>query len=93
MTTPQAGRLAYWRLGRAERRAVRRIERTCRAVGDSRLDAIARARLERAAHRERLCARLAAHLAARIGGRPADERLARLACTMRHPSRGSITPG
>src|SRR3954452_11832408 len=53
MTTADArarsGWLAYWRLSAADRGAVRRIERTCRAVGDPRLDEIALARLGRAA--------------------------------------------
>jgi len=81
---PVTGWLAYWRLPRSERRVVRLIETSCRAIGDARLDSIALVRLRRAARRERLLGRLARRGA---DAAPAADRLARLCSTPRHPSR------
>jgi hypothetical protein len=67
---------------------VRRIAATCRAAGDPQLDALAAARLRRAARRERW--RRSTHRAA---GTPDPQLcLARLASTMRHPSRTCAPP-
>src|SRR4051794_33716941 len=92
MTTVDArarsGWLAYWRLPAADRRAVRRIERTCRAVGDARLDAIALARVARAARRARMLGPLGRTFAG--GGPGPQERLTPLCSTMRHPSRRGL---
>ena len=88
--------MAYWLLSPDDRRTVRRIETTCRAVGDRRLDAIALGRLRRAARRERFAGRLfGRHPAATPAATPtASERLARLCSTLRHPSRtGACLPG
>jgi hypothetical protein len=82
------GWLAYWLLPRAQRRVVRRIEVSCRAVGDPRLDGLAAARLRRAARRERW-GRHGADTAPDTG---AEQRLARLCSTMRHPSRTGECP-
>jgi hypothetical protein len=95
MTTVDArervGWLAYWRLPRADRRAVRRIETTCRSAGDPRLDAIALSRLARAATVARLLGPLARPV---LGpGLPPQDRLARLCSTMRHPSRTGVCAG
>jgi len=87
---PASGWLAFWLLPRRERRIVRGIETRCRATGDPRLDAIALTRLRRAARRERLFGGLTPHA---DDLRPAAERLARLCCTLRHPSRtGACQP-
>src|SRR4051794_1484464 len=95
MTTVEArdrtGRLAYWLLSPADRRAVRRIESTSRAVGDARLDAIALGRLRRAARRARLLGPIARPNDR--AGCSAEERLARLCSTMRHPSRTGVCAG
>jgi hypothetical protein len=95
MTTVDArqrpGWLAYWRLPRADRRAVRRIESTCRSAGDPRLDGIALGRLHRAATVARLLGPLAGVL---LGPGPLpQDRLARLCSTMRHPSRTGVCAG
>ena len=95
MTTADArertGWPAYWLLPPADRRTVRRIERTSRAVGDPHLDAIALARLQRAARRARLLGPVARWL---DGDCPApQDRLARLCSTMRHPSRTGVCAG
>jgi hypothetical protein len=95
MTTADArarsGWLAYWRLSAADRGAVRRIERTCRAVGDPRLDEIALARLGRAARRARLLGPLRQPFAG--AGPSPQECLGRLCSTMRHPSRTGLCAG
>jgi len=87
---PPAGWLAYWLLPRADRRAVRLIETSCRALGNPRLDGIALARLRRAARRERLLG----PIARRGATTPcAADRLARLCSTLRHPSRTGACRG
>ena len=95
MTTVHAsartGWLSYWRLPRADRRAVRRIERSGRAVGDDRLDGIALNRLRRAARRERHLGPLLRHRGDAV--LPAADRLARLCSTRRHPSRTGLCAG
>ena len=82
----------YRRLTPHERRVVRRVEATCRATGEPRVDAIALARLARAARREQSRGALA-----RWFGRSrlsAQDRLERLRSTLRHPSRtGAGIPG
>jgi hypothetical protein len=85
------GRLSYWRLTPAERSVVRRVERTCRATGDQRLDTIALTRLRRAAGRARLLGPLARRLSGRGPG--PQERIGRLCSTMRHPSRTGVCTG
>jgi hypothetical protein len=87
----RAGRLDYWRLSSAERETVRRIETTCRAVGDRHLDAIALGRLHRAARRARLLGPFGWFLKP-AGPEPA-ECLARLRSTLRHPSRTGVPAG
>jgi hypothetical protein len=91
----RAGWLAYWLLPPAERRAVRRIERTSRAAGEPRLDAIALGRLQRTARRARLLGPVGRTLDRTLdrNGLDAQIRLARLCSTMRHPSRTGVCAG
>lgn len=87
----RAGWLAYWLLPPADRRAVRRIERTSRATGDPRLDTIALARLQRAARLARVLGPVGRTLAR--GDLGPQIRAARLRSTMRHPSRTGVCAG
>ena len=82
----------YRRLTPAERRIVRRVETTCRATGQPRVDAIALERLERAARKEQTRGALTRWLSrSRLS---AQDRLERLRSTLRHPSRtGAGVPG
>jgi hypothetical protein len=74
-------------LTREERRVVRRVQRSCRASGNPRIDQVAVARLARAAARQRQH-RLLAHLS---WWRPtAQDCLDRLRSTLRHPSRTGV---